>query len=122
MSRLNRRACHRTVRTKYATIARQRLEPLAAAFAVIEKQAGVGRHMFDRLMSAPRTRDRAFSLHYGATRANWSCALSMIAARTARASVVPSASPFSKSNPACPIVLVTWARHSTCAPMARANV
>ena len=40
----------------------------------------------------------------------------------ARASRVPSASPFSKSSPACPMVLVTWARQSTCTPAARANV
>jgi len=33
----------------------------------------------------------------------------MRCASTASASLVPSASPFSKSSPACPIVLVTWA-------------
>src|SRR5262245_35642709 len=42
--------------------------------------------------------------------------------RTFNASVVPSASPFSKSRSACPIVLVTWARHSTDAERARAKV
>src|SRR5271170_3316891 len=43
------------------------------------------------------------------------------ASRTARASRVPSASPFSKSSPPCPIALVTWARQSTRAPLARAK-
>ena len=36
-----------------------------------------------------------------------------IAASTASASAAPSASPFSKSCSAWPIVFVTWARHST---------
>lgn len=45
-----------------------------------------------------------------------------IAARTASASAVPSASPFSKSAPAWPIVLVTCAMHSTLASRAFANV
>jgi enoyl-[acyl-carrier-protein] reductase (NADH) len=39
-----------------------------------------------------------------------------------RASIVPSASPFSKSSPLCAIVFVTWARQSTRAPWALANV
>ena len=41
---------------------------------------------------------------------------------TFSASVVPSDSPFSKSSPACPMVLVTWARHKTALPRARAKV
>ena len=47
-------------------------------------------------------------------------ALTMVA-RTVNASTVPSDSPFSKSCAAWPIVLVTWARHSTDLPRARAN-
>jgi succinate dehydrogenase/fumarate reductase flavoprotein subunit len=44
-----------------------------------------------------------------------------IASRTANASAVPSASPFSKSCPACPMLLVTCARQRTAAPLARAK-
>src|SRR5205807_1563990 len=46
----------------------------------------------------------------------------MIAPSAAKASCVPSASPFSKSSPACPMVLVTWARQSTRTPAQRAKV
>ena len=41
--------------------------------------------------------------------------------RTASASLVPSASPFSKSPAICPIVFVTWARQRTLAFLARAK-
>src|SRR5207237_6869200 len=46
----------------------------------------------------------------------------MIAPSAAKASRVPSASPFSKSSPACPMVLVTWARQSTRTPAQRAKM
>ncbi len=44
-----------------------------------------------------------------------------IAPRTCSASAVPPDSPFSKSSPAWPMVLVTCARQSTALPRARAN-
>ena len=44
------------------------------------------------------------------------------AASTCKASVVPSDSPFSKSCPACPMVLVTCAKQRTALPRARAKV
>jgi len=47
---------------------------------------------------------------------------SMIFRKTASASVVPSASPFSKSSPVCPMVFVTWARQRTPTPAALAKV
>jgi hypothetical protein len=50
------------------------------------------------------------------------CSASTKAARIRNASAVPLASPFSKSSCACPMVLVTWARHSTGAVLARAKL
>jgi hypothetical protein len=91
LSGLNGRTWHRTVRTIDAAIARQRLEPLVAALAVIKKLASVRRHLFDHLMAAFGAGDDAFSLHLY---------MPTIAASTASASAVPSASPFSKSCPA----------------------
>ena len=56
-----------------------------------------------------------------ARRYDRSCTPAIITARAAKASRVPSCSPFSKSSPACPMVLVTWARQSTRTPAERAN-
>jgi hypothetical protein len=99
--RLNRRTRNRPVRAKHATIAWQRLEPFAAAMAVIEELAGVRRHLLGGLMAALRAGESALRLHQR------TCMVT-IASSTASASAVPSASPFSKSSPACPIVFVTW--------------
>ena len=88
-SGLDRRTRHRTVRTKYATIAGQWLKPFAAAFAVIEELAGVRRHVLGGLVSALGAGDGAYGLHQRAH-------MSTIAASTASASVVPSDSPFFK--------------------------
>src|SRR5882757_5167185 len=63
MPRLNRWARHRPVRTKYATVAGQRLEPFAAALAIIEELAGVRRHLLGRLMAALGARDGALGPH-----------------------------------------------------------
>jgi hypothetical protein len=90
LSGLNRRTPHRSVGTKYAAVARLGLEPFVAALAIIKELAGVRRHLFGRLMAAFGTGDDAFSLHLY---------MPTIAASTASASAVPSASPFSKSCP-----------------------
>jgi hypothetical protein len=50
------------------------------------------------------------------------CTPAIITLSASNASRVPSASPFSKSSPACPMVLVTWAMQSTRTPAVRANV
>ena len=61
---LDRRARHRAVRAKHATVARLRLKPLVAPFAVIEKLASVGRHRFDRPMPTLGTGDGRIQLHH----------------------------------------------------------
>jgi hypothetical protein len=61
---LDRRARHRAVRAKHATVARLRLKPLVAPFAVIEKLASVRRHRFDSLMPTLGTGDGRFQLHH----------------------------------------------------------
>jgi hypothetical protein len=55
---------HRTVGTKNTAVARERLEPFAAALAVVEELAGVARHRLNRLMIALRTGERRFQLHW----------------------------------------------------------
>jgi hypothetical protein len=61
---LDRRARHRAVRAKHATVARLRLKPLVAPFAVIEKLASVGRHRFDRPMPTLGTGNGRIQLHH----------------------------------------------------------
>jgi hypothetical protein len=60
---LYRRARQRFVRAKDTAIARKRLEPFAASFAVIEKLASIGRHRLDGLMAAFRTSQGGLKLH-----------------------------------------------------------
>ena len=60
---LDRRAFYAAVAAEYAAVARPGLEHSAAALAVIEKLAGIGRHCFDGLMVAFRTSQRRFKLH-----------------------------------------------------------
>jgi hypothetical protein len=62
---LNRRARHRAIRAEHAAIARKGFKPLAAALAVVEELAGVGRHRFGRLIAAPRAGDCGVSDHAG---------------------------------------------------------
>src|SRR5450755_4365214 len=62
---LDRRTRHRPIRTEHATIARLRLEPFATALAVIEKSAGVGRHLLHGPMPAFWTGDCRFEDHAG---------------------------------------------------------
>ena len=62
---LNRRARHRAIRAEHAAIARKGFKPLAAAFAVVEELAGVGRHRVRRLIAAPRAGDYGVSDHAG---------------------------------------------------------
>jgi len=62
---LDWRTRHRTVRTKNTAVARKRLDPFAAAFAVVKELAGVGRHRLGSLMIALRTGERRFQLHSG---------------------------------------------------------
>jgi hypothetical protein len=52
------RTRNRTVRAKHAAIACERLQSLAAALAVIEELAGVGRHGLNGLMAALRASKR----------------------------------------------------------------
>ena len=68
LSGLNRRTRHRSVRAKYAAVARLGLEPFVAALAVIKELAGVRRHLFGRLMPACGTGDEALGLHQRAAR------------------------------------------------------
>lgn len=63
LSGLNRRTRHRSVRAKYAAVARLGLEPFVAALAIIKELAGVRRHLFGRLMPACGTGDEALGLH-----------------------------------------------------------
>ena len=62
---LDRRAGHGAVRAKHAAVARQRLQPSAAALAVIEELAGVRWHRFNGLVSADRTSQCRLKLHRG---------------------------------------------------------
>ena len=61
---LYRRARDRAVRAEQATVARKRLQALAATFAVVEELAGISRHRFNGLMAAFGTSQCGFSLHY----------------------------------------------------------
>jgi superfamily I DNA/RNA helicase len=60
---LHRRTGNRTIGAKHAAIARKRLQSRAAAFAVIEELAGVGRHGLNRLLAAFRAGKRCLQLH-----------------------------------------------------------
>lgn len=60
---LNGRAGHRSIGAKDAAVARLRLEPGAAALAVMEEPAGVGRHSLDRLIAALGTGQSRLQLH-----------------------------------------------------------
>lgn len=60
---LNWRAWHRSVGAEYAAIAIFRLQPGAAALAVVEKLTRVGRHALDRLDTAVRAADDGFHYH-----------------------------------------------------------
>jgi hypothetical protein len=55
---LHRRAAHRAEGAKHTTIAWFGLEPGTTRLANIEELAGIGRHRFDRSMTALRTGDR----------------------------------------------------------------
>jgi hypothetical protein len=57
----------------------------------------------------------------GALGSMWLAACETITSSNVRASSVPSWAPFSKSRCVWPIIFVTWARHRTAAPAARAN-
>ena len=61
---LYRRARDRAVRAEHATVARKRLQALAATFAVVEELAGISRHRFNGPMAAFGTSQCGFSLHY----------------------------------------------------------
>jgi hypothetical protein len=56
--RLYRRTGNRTVGAEHAAIAWEGLQSLAAAFAVVEKLAGVSGHGLNRLMAAFRASKR----------------------------------------------------------------
>lgn len=65
---LNGRTLHRTVRAKHAAIPRIRLKYRTAAFAVVKKLAGVGRHGLRLGVSAVRAGQRGFEnqrTHFG---------------------------------------------------------
>ena len=49
---LDRRARDRAIGAEYATVASEGLKPRPAALAVIEEDAGIGRHRLDGLMAA----------------------------------------------------------------------
>jgi hypothetical protein len=71
-ARLDRRARDATVGTEHATVAQAGFEPHAAALAVIEKLAGIGRHAFGFLMAAARAGDLGFQNHaLGPLFSNW---------------------------------------------------
>jgi hypothetical protein len=55
---LYRRTRNRTVGAKHAAIAREGLQSLAAALAIIEELAGIGGHDLNRLMAASRASKR----------------------------------------------------------------
>jgi hypothetical protein len=65
---LDWRTRHRTVRAEHATIAGFWPQPRAAARAFVEEQARVGRHEFDLLHTAVRTRNRGLTDHRGNSR------------------------------------------------------
>ena len=56
--RLHRRTRNRTIRAEYAAIARERLQSLTTALAIVEELAGVGGHRLQRLMAAFRASKR----------------------------------------------------------------
>jgi len=60
---LDRRTRNRTVGAKHAAIAREGLQSLPAALAVVEELAGVGGHGLNGLMAALRAGKRRFQLH-----------------------------------------------------------
>jgi hypothetical protein len=56
---------NRTIRAEHAAIAREGLESLPAALAIIKELAGVGGHALNGLMAALRAGKRRFQLHEG---------------------------------------------------------
>ena len=62
MGGLLRRAWHRAVRAEDAAIAWKRAETHAAAGALMEEEAGVGRHFFPRPTPAERARENRVKL------------------------------------------------------------
>ncbi|MET4482967.1 hypothetical protein ABIB66_007532 [Bradyrhizobium sp. F1.13.3] len=60
---MNRWAAIGAEGTEHAAVARERLQALAAAFAVIEELAGVGRHDLGSSVTALGTRDRGVHGH-----------------------------------------------------------
>ena len=63
LSLLDGRARHRAVGTEHAAIARERLESLAASFAIVKKLAGIRRHLLGRCMTAFRASNGGFYNH-----------------------------------------------------------
>src|SRR5439155_17085883 len=60
---LNRRTANGAEGAEHAAVARERLQALAAAFAVIEELASVGRHDLGSSVTAHGTRDRGVQGH-----------------------------------------------------------
>jgi hypothetical protein len=60
---LYRRTRHIAIRAEHAAVTRERLEDSAAALAIVEKLAGIGRHCFRFPMSTMRTCDCGLKLH-----------------------------------------------------------
>jgi hypothetical protein len=69
LARLDGRARNGPIGAEHATIARLRLQALAAALAIIKEQAGVFRHPFEGLLAAFRTGDGRLLDHAGVFRA-----------------------------------------------------
>jgi hypothetical protein len=60
---LDRRARHRAVRAKYATVTRLRFQARAAAPAVVEELAGVRRHLLGGTVAAAGASEDGFKVH-----------------------------------------------------------
>src|SRR5450755_2589356 len=87
-----------TVGTEHAAIAGQRFKLLSATLAYIEELTGVGRHLLDRLVPAlGASKFGIYVYQRDCTITSWFANCVAIASSIAKASAVPSASPFSKS-------------------------
>src|SRR5207244_2597783 len=60
---LHGRTRHGAVRAEHAAVARQRFQPLAAAFTDVEELARVRWHLLSALVAAARTGQDGFKLH-----------------------------------------------------------
>jgi hypothetical protein len=76
--RLDWRAWYRTIRAEYATVASLRFEPFAATLAVIEKLAGIYRHLLGGTVPAFRASDGRFLDHAGFLRTSAQIVIAMI--------------------------------------------